>query len=282
MGERRLIGIDLAWGKRDGSEPKGSGCAELVWKDDELELKRFDLLGRVGEIIKWLQPDGGDWVAAIDAPLVICNKTGQRPAEKQASHYYGCFEANADSASLKNPNFGEHYQGRMIRKQLKELGGTLVERVEHLGDGPLFFETYPHVAMVELFRLERTIKYKRGWVNRHYPREERFERQLEGVQQLVGQIREHLCASDARPRLLPGDNLDELLGRPASSRSRADLDRCGDLLDGLVCAYTAAWLDLAGRDRERGDGAFPLAGLGEVGEGVMIVPGVLGIGPALG
>ena len=44
-----------------------------------------------------------------------------------------------------------------------------------------------------------------------------------------------------------------------------------DALDGLVCAYAAAWLD-AGRPRQ---------GLGDAGFGVMITPALRGIGPAL-
>ena len=282
MSGRRLIGIDLAWGKRDGSEPAGSGCAELVWKGGELELTRLCILRRVDEIVKWIQPDDGDWVVAIDAPLVICNKCGQRPAEKQARRYYGGFDANARPAYLKNPDFRKHYQGRMIRKRLKELGGTLVERAEHLDGGPLFFETYPHIAMVELFGLDRTIKYKasqcqgKGGVRC----------QQKGQRRLANSIREHLCsdpnkpASD-KPKLCSSERLAELLPDPFPDlRGQARKDR-EDKLDGLICAYTAAWVDAVSRRREADDDHLPLVGLGKVGEGVMIAPRVQGIGPLL-
>ena len=59
---RRLIGIDLAWGERNGT-----GCAELVWRGDELELRRIDVLGTLDEIVAWLEPQRGDWVVAVDA-----------------------------------------------------------------------------------------------------------------------------------------------------------------------------------------------------------------------
>lgn len=267
MSERRLIGIDLAWGNHDGSEPNGSGCAELVWKDgkrDELELTRLDVLGRVDKIVEWIQPDGGDWVVAIDAPLVICNRDGERSAEEQARHYYGCFDASAYPASLTNPGFREHYQGRMIRKQLKRLGGTLVECAGHLRDGPLFFETYPHIVMVELFRLKRTIKYKG----------DNSADQLAGQWELTCAIWEYLCGPLARPRLVVDDKIAELLFEPAPLPRGEIVKRVKareDKLDALVCAYAAAWLDA-----ER-----PLQGLGEVGKGVMITPRRRDIAPPL-
>ena len=267
MSERRLIGIDLAWGNHDGSEPNSSGCAELVWKDgkrDELELTRCEVLGRVDDIVEWIRPDDGDWVVAIDAPLVICNKDGERPAEEQARYHYGCFEAGARPAYLRNTGFRKHYQGRMIRKRLKRSGGTLVERAEHLHGGPLFFETYPHIVMVELFRLRRTIKYKGG----------NSADQRAGQWALTCAIWEYLCHPLARPRLAVDDNLAALLCEPGPL-PRGEIGRRvkarEDKLDALVCAYTAAWLDA-----ER-----PLQGLGEVGKGVMITPRRRDIAPAL-
>ena len=272
MSKRRLIGVDLAWGKRDGSEPEGSGCAELVWKDgkrDELELTRLCALGRVDEIVKWIQPDDGDWVVAIDAPLVICNKCGERSAEGQARHFYGPFQAGARPAFLKNPDFRKHYQGRMIRKQLKGLGGTLVEQIDDLNSGPLFFETYPHVAMVELFNLSCTIKYKANQCKKKGG----VACQRCGQQRLAEEIRKHLGeATDDRPRLRIDGALGNLLEKPERIRKGKALKRHEDLLDAVVCAYTAAWLD-AGRS---------LVGLGKVGKGVMIAPRLRNIKPALG
>ena len=271
MGVRRLIGIDLAWGAADGSEPERSGCAELVWangkKGGKLELTRFDVLGRVDEIVDWIQPNDGEWVVAIDAPLVICNKTKERPAEEQARRFYRPFEASARPTKLENPQFRKHYQGRMLRKQLKKLGGSLVERAEHLRDGPLFFETYPHIAIVELFRLDRSIKYKKGQCQRKGG----VGCQQKGQQKLAKAIREHLCSGLDKPQLQSTRQLAKLLPEPFPDLGGQALKDREDELDGLICAYTAAWLD-AERD---------LVGLGEVGKGVMIAPRVQGIGPML-
>ena len=267
MSERRLIGIDLAWGKQDGSEPDGSGCAELVWKGGELELTRLCVLRRVDEIVKWIRPDDGDWVVAIDAPLVICNKDGERSAETQAKRYYTSFDAGPRPTRLKKPSFRKHYQGRMIRKRLKGLGGMLVERTDHLNGRPLFFETYPHIVMVELFHLRKSIKYKEGQCRN----KGRAECQHRGQRELADHIRRHLCGDTANPRLSHNATLDNLLRDLDPSVGSGGLKNREDKLDGLICAYTAAWLD-AGRD---------LVGLGPVGEGVIITPRVQGIGPLL-
>lgn len=262
MSGRRLIGIDLAWGKLDGGEPAGSGCAELVWKGDELELTRLCALGRVEEIVKWIRPDDGDWVVAIDAPLVITNQTGQRTTDNQVGRVYGNHGFSAHSANLTNSKFGPHYQGRMILKRLRELGGTLVEKADDIDDGPLFFETYPHVVMVELFG--RTFKYKKK-KGRTVPYRNAEQRRLAEV------ARENLCSEDAHPRLRTSERLAELLPEPFPDLGGQALKDREDKLDGLICAYTAAWLD-AGRE---------LVGLGPVGEGVIIAPRVQGIGSVL-
>ena len=255
---RRLIGIDLAWGKLDGGEPAGSGCAELKWENGALTLSRpLELLGRVDEIIKWIRPDDGDWVVAIDAPLVITNQDKQRPADNQVGRLYWSYGFSAHSANLTDPKFGPHYQGRMILNRLRELGGTLVEKADDIGDGPLFFETYPHVVMTELFG--RT--FKKGPTVPDQNAEQR---------RLAERIHRDLGSEDAHPRLM-SDRLAELLPEPFPELHGQKLKDREDKLDGLICAYAAAWLD-AGRDLVR---------LGEVGEGVMIAPRVQGIGPLL-
>ena len=65
---RRLIGIDLAW-----VEGNCSGCVELVWDDDRLKLTRLRLICEIDDIVKWIDPERGEWIVAVDAPLVIRN-----------------------------------------------------------------------------------------------------------------------------------------------------------------------------------------------------------------
>ena len=282
-GKRRLIGIDLAWGKQNGGEPERSGCAELKWENGALTLSRLDLLGRVEKIVDWIEDEPGDWVVAIDAPLRITNPKGSREAEKQARWCYKEVGMRALPSNLCLKQFGRHYQGRMLRKQLKELGGTLVERVEDLNGGSLFFETYPHVAMVELFNLCVTMKYKKGWIRRNCDKKHRRRCQNGGQQWLAEEICEHLCSDAAKPkpRLQMNPKLKELLRAPDSDLVGKALKGREDKLDAVVCAYTAAWVDAVSQRQETDDGDLPLVGLGKVGEGVMIAPRLREIGPPL-
>ena len=267
MSERRLIGIDLAWGTADGGEPKHSGCAELVWDGKELELTRVDWIHSIDDIVDWIKPGCDEWVVAVDAPLVIRNETRQRIADKQASKLYTRpYQAGAHSANLNG--LGKNHRGGQLLKRLERRDGTLVEEYTVLKEQKkqkkrrLVFETYPHIVMVELFDLPCTIKYKNGSKGKRSA----------GQRQLTDAIREHLCSGSANPCLRINDNLKDLLREPKQIPPHAVLDEREGNLDALICAYMAAWLD-KGR---------PVRGLGEVCEGVMITPHLLGVGLPLG
>lgn len=277
MSGRRLIGIDLAWSEGKEGKPNASGCAELVWDGEELELTRVDLIRSIDNIVTWIDPERDDWVVAVDGPLVIRNETGQRIADKQASTLYSQpYQAGAHTANLNR--FGRDHRGGQLLKRLKKRHGTLVEefavlkKLKKQKKRRLVFETYPHIAMVELFGLNRTIKYKTSWIDRNCKKEDKIDCQIAGQQQLVDCIRDHLCSNGANPLLRPNKKLNQLLAEPATDLTSTDLKAREDKLDAVVCAYMAAWLD-KGR---------PVRGLGEVCEGVMITPHLLGVGLPLG
>lgn len=254
---RRLIGIDLAWSKRNGT-----GCVELAWDGDDLALSDVKLCGSIDEIVEWIDPERRDWVVAVDAPLVVKNKTGRRDADAQVSKGYHPYQAGAYPTNLKL--LGKDHRGGQLLRALEECDGQVVEQSADAEGSRLVFETYPHVVMVELFGLDKTIKYKKGPV----------DCRRAGQQQLADAVDKHLCSPEANPRLrrTPEGMLDGLLREPAPILKGRDLKSREDKLDGLICAYTAAWLD-AGR---------PVQGLGEVGAGVMITPSLRGICPPFG
>ena len=250
---RRLIGIDLAWSKRNGT-----GCVELAWDGDELVLSDVKLCGSIDEIVDWIKPGKGNWVVAVDAPLVVKNESGQREADRLATKRYGKLGAGAYPAN--KGLLGEDHRGGKLLRKLKSRDATPVEAVEHLNSGRLAFETYPHIVMVELFG--HTFKYKKGLV----------AKRRAGQQDLADAIRTHLCGESANPRLRIDAELKALLREPDPSLKGRDLKSREDKLDGLICAYTSAWVDV-GR---------PLQGLGEVGAGVMVTPSLRGICPPFG
>ena len=261
MSGRRLIGIDLAWGKETGTDYEstdceGSGCAELVRDGDDLTLKRLDLLHSMDEIVKWIEPKRGDWVVAVDAPLVIHNWGGRRRAEEQACDVYHPYDAHPYSTNLETR--GEHHRGGQLLRALEAHCGVLVEDPAKRAAGRLIFETYPHPATVELFDIDRIIKYK-NCVK---------DQMILGQKQLACAIRRYLCPDGAKPRLRCSDDLDSLLEVPETIL-KSGLKNREDVIDGLICAYIAAWVD-AGR---------PSRGFGDVGDSVMIVPNVRDLKP---
>ena len=241
MSERRLIGIDLAWGKETGTsytstDCEGSGCVELVWDGDDLTLECFKLLHSMEDIVKWIKPDRGDWVIAVDAPIVIRNKEGRRPAEDEADKYYRPYEAVPRPSNL-DLAVGKSQRGDQLLTQLRKHGGELVENAAHLENQRLVFETYPHIAMVELFGLDRTIKYKESQCQGKGG----VRCQQKGQRRLANSIREHLCSdpnmpASGKPELRSSQKLAELLPNPFPDLGGQPLKDREDKLDGLICA----------------------------------------------
>lgn len=250
MSGRRLIGIDLAWSEGKKGKPNGSGCAELVWADGELRLERLDLLYSLDQIVEWIELGGGDWVVAVDAPLVVSNDKGPRRAEEEVSAAYRRYDAGAHSTK-RNPD--KEHRGVQFRKRLEEREGTLLECAGDGVGGRLVLEIYPHPATVELFDLNLIVKYKK-WANK--------DQRRAGQQELADRIRTHFCDRPVGPRLRRDDCLMALLSEPDSKATHAELKCREDKLDGLICAYVAAWAD-QGRCLQR---------FGAVGEGVMFIP----------
>ena len=247
MSDRRLIGLDLAW-----KEGNGTGCVELEWDCGELVVSpRIDLLYSVDEIIAWIRPTWGEWIAAVDAPLVVTNQKGRRQAEDDVSKLYHRFEAGAYPTSLGR--LGEDHSGGRILRSLERQGGRLAERPQDAQGGSVVFETYPHPSMIELFGLPRTIKYKKtGTIA--------ATQQAQG--ELTDAIRVNFIERPVGPRLRLNEDLAELLDAPDRQLTGGELKDREDKLDALVCAYVAAWAD---------SGA-PLRALGEFGHGVMFLP----------
>lgn len=256
MSKRRLIGIDLAWGKQGGTDfddtdCAGTGCVELVWHDGDLKMERPAVIRHsMKEIIEWIKPERDDWTIAVDAPLVVRNESEMRVADRASLCFYGGRHAGAYPANVER--LGQNHRGRQIVSALKEHGGKFVEDPAEIGGQHVVFETYPHIVTVELFNLRHTIKYKKGDMGTRH----------DGQQELVGAIQQHLCRRVDKPRLCSTDGLRKLFAELPAPLSDAAVKSREDRLDGLLCAYMAAWAHAG----------LPLQGLGKVGCGVIIAP----------
>ena len=230
-----FVGVDLAW-----SERNPSGVAILSGgAGRELVYVRSETCGPTEEIAEpILALDSPVWVA-IDAPLVVRNETGQRPVDRLVTRQYGRFHAGAHSASLKQL---KHDVRAATLAGLLASGGVC--QLDEVGlppkeGGSWAFETYPHPAMIELFGLDRIIKYKKG----------RVDQKREGLRALAGTLADRLPRLD--PPLATSDALSSLLDcDPWGLRGRA-LKGLEDRLDALFCAYIAAHLWRWGVERNR-------------------------------
>jgi len=212
-------GLDLAWGTtaRTG--------AAVVGADGHL-VTSSSLL-HDWEIVEFLRPYADSIrTAAIDAPLVVKNQTGQRPCERQISSAFGRYEASAHSSNLGRPHFVSPRGARLAA----ELNWDMDPAVRPSSERPTCIEVYPHPAMVSLFGLVRTIKYKAGRGRTVADRRVAFR-------VLMDHMAKHLTSLRLpdHPRWLEMSSTLTLATRPV------DLKRIEDEIDAIFCAHLA-WL----------------------------------------
>jgi predicted RNase H-like nuclease len=217
----KFIGIDLGW----RSQPSGLCC--LKWINGQLQLLDLDRKEAIADIFTWIdqsvQPDEPA-IIAVDAPTLIPNATGSRLADKLSHKYFGKYHAGCYPANQNLPfaertiNFG---------LQLESRGFAHAPTIEPQKLGRYQIEVFPHPAIVNLFNLERILKYKKGRIN---------ERRLELIK-----LQNYLL--DILPSLSPPLRFLRLCGSFPSEipTTGAALKAVEDKLDSLVCAYVGAY-----------------------------------------
>jgi len=218
-----FIGVDLGW------YGKPSGLASIGLDGSELRLRNIARLEAVDEILGWIQSEAGSGsaVAGVDAPLVIRNQTGIRPAEGELNRDFRRFHAGCHAANLGRP-FARNV--RSFSQCLAALGFGHGASIKPRQEGLFQIEVHPHAATVSLFGLPRIVKYKRG------TREQRA-RELRRLRRLM---LSHL------PELDPVLSL----WLPSVPRS-GNLKPTEDQIDAVLCAYVAAhwWFWATQRNR---------------------------------
>jgi len=233
----RFLGIDFGW------ENKPSGLAALEWNGHSLHLVAFDRLAEIKDILRWVdQHSTADTVIGVDAPLVIPNRTGMRGADKLAHSHYGRYHAGCYPASRER-SFWKRTTG--LAAQLKKRGFAHGDQLAARAVGRHQIEVHPHAATVQLFGLDRIVKYKKGTL----------AARRAGLERLRGLLLERL------PRLTPRLALDTLPEIPESGPALKDLE---DRLDALIAAYVAAHFWYWGQERNDV--------LGAAADGYIVVP----------
>jgi predicted RNase H-like nuclease/ppGpp synthetase/RelA/SpoT-type nucleotidyltranferase len=202
------LGIDLAWGERNAS-----GVAVL---DAACRLLHVSLVRTDDEIEAALAPYAdGRRLAGIDAPLVVTNPTGSRPAERALSADFRKFDAGTHPSNTAKPEFADGTRGARIAERL----GLVVHETA--------LEVYPHAALVALFDLDRILTYKakRG----------RDLEQLRSELQRLMDLVESVVSTE--------ESWSVLRAAVDGATRKSELGAVEDQVDAVVCAYVAWYVD---------------------------------------
>jgi len=165
---------------------------------------------------------------AIDAPLVVPNAAGRRPGEAELGAVFARHQAGAHPANRGLPVFRAGVRGEDLVAALGQLGFAHRHTIESGAAPRQLTEVYPHAAMVALFGLERTLKYKA-----------RPGRSLAERQAAFAAYQGHLRSlAEADPALR---NHGTLLDLDVTTLGGTRLKAYEDQLDALLCAYIALY-----------------------------------------
>ncbi|MEW2397746.1 DUF429 domain-containing protein [Streptomyces sp. NPDC046862] len=237
MGIERFIGVDLAWAQGGGARvrPNETGVAVIDGRGAVIDC---GWTCGLDETTQWLAGAavGGSTLAFVDASLVVDNPAGQRPCEREVGRRYGRWKVSANSTNQSSP----HLAGVLLRKRLQQSGWAYDDgRGGPPTGGLVFSECYPYTTLVgaaELGYDEARPTYKRrpAGVPAARWRAVRAEACDELIARMAG-------LADADPPLAMASHpvSRRLLDEPSPLRA-ADYKHREDLIDALLCAWTAA------------------------------------------
>lgn len=194
------------------------------------------------QICAWLEPHlRGPALVAVDAPLIVRNAAGtSRRCDRAITSVFGASHAGAHSANLGIASFAAGVRAERLAIRL----GLGMDPVLAPGQ-PLrrMIEVYPHPAMVSLFGLRFTLKYKakRG-------------RDLPSRRTAFAELVRHLTTLDSTEPCLEVRSAPRwrlLCDVVATGQSAGQLDIAEDELDAFMCAYIGFYYWRHGTDRCR-------------------------------
>ncbi|OBH97822.1 DUF429 domain-containing protein [Mycobacterium sp. E2733] len=215
-----FAGVDLAWA---GRNPTGVAVVDAGGR-----LVHIDAVGDDAAVLAALSPYvQGHCLVGFDAPLVVTNPTGQRPAEAALNRDFRKFEAGAHPANTAKPEFAD---GPRAARLARAMGLDLNPR----SPAPRrAIEVYPHPATVVLFRLARTLKYK--------------AKPGRGVDQLRSELLllmdgvEKLAHAEVPLQVTDHDRWAGLRHGVVTAQRKSEVRRAEDPVDAVVCAYVALY-----------------------------------------
>ncbi len=245
MADTRFIGVDLAWREGNGGLLANETGVTVI--DGDGRILDAGWTRGVGQTIGWaeLAAGDGDAVMFTDAPLVVGNETGQRLCETQVGQRYGRWKVSANSTNIHSP--------RLAGVQFLRRAGLSGWRYSDGSNGPprdghVISETYPYATLVGAAELgydaERP-RYKRK-PPRLSAAQWRTERAA-NCDTLIGRLKQ-LADADP-PLLLQSHPVTRELAEQPSPVSDSAYKHREDLIDALLCAWTASLWVRHGFDR---------------------------------
>jgi predicted RNase H-like nuclease len=245
MAVTRFLGVDLGW-REDRPELAAN----------ETGVAMIDAGGRVldacwtrgvEQTIAWADAAAasGDALMFVDAPLVVGNSAGQRLCETQVGQRYGRWKVSANSTNTRSP--------RLAGVRLLRLAVRSGWQYSDGSKGPppggrVISESYPYATLVgarELGYCRERPRYKRK-PSRLPAAQWRAERAA-SCNTLIVRL-SHLADADP-PLLLQSHPVTRQLADEPSPISDIAYKHREDLIDALLCAWTASLWTRHGLDR---------------------------------
>ncbi|AVH55349.1 MULTISPECIES: DUF429 domain-containing protein [Streptomyces] len=261
----RFIGVDLAWAQGGGprARPNETGVAVI---DGSGAVIDCGWTRGIDETVAWIGgvASGRSSLVFVDAPLVVDNPSGQRACEREVGRRYGRWKVSANSTNLGSPRLA----GVLLRERLRAAGWVYDDGAS----GPpvrglVMSECYPYTTLVGATELgydqERpTYKRRPARVPTARWRAVRAAECDQLIVRLAG-----LATADP-PLLLSSHPVSRRLAEEPSPEASAEYKHREDLIDALLCAWTAALWARYGLARCQVLGAgIPAAGLGTTARG---------------
>ncbi|WP_176505461.1 DUF429 domain-containing protein [Curtobacterium sp. 314Chir4.1] len=237
------IGVDLAWGL--GTDRKPANETGLVAMRADGTITDAGWARGVDAVTAWIAEHlGPRSLIAVDASLVVTNPTGIREAERQVGQRYGRWKVAANPTNLASAASA----GARLLERLTDLGVGYVSSTAAMRErtGPAAFECYPYTTLVGVEELgydDERPRYKR--LDLKVPAAEARARRAEAFDELVRRLRstplDPPLQLDSHPLTA---ELAELSGIHGPTHKHRE-----DLLDGALCAWTAAFWERHGDGR---------------------------------
>lgn len=236
-----LAGVDLAWQSRN---PTAIAFGDITDQSIVLTDVRSYLVTNQSVLDSLIKTKGLSGIA-IDAPLIINNKTGQRNCERQLSRDYGSRHASCHTSNQSlYPDAGSVW----LSKELSGYG------FQHCGipvKEKWQVECYPHPAIIELFDLKMRHPYKKGTADAKRLGQQQLAELLLNLKSFTG-------VSLEIPPVFKGHFQPEAI----SKLKGKGLKQNEDVLDAVVCLIIASIYQMG----------HPFRVYGECQSGYIVVP----------